>query len=105
MIVSIISIIVLFIEFILIRYPLFGIQRTTVYPLILLIFCVLIILGAFISRATVTSLATSGSYLAGYFIAELLKNWVNANNGASDNMWIIWLLVILVVAILSELLN
>ncbi|MGI6510049.1 MAG: hypothetical protein ACOX1L_05695 [Erysipelotrichaceae bacterium] len=99
---ALLSLIILFAGYLLVRYPLFETHGMKGWPRFLLVICVFIIAISYISKAKILPLATSISYMVGFFTGLLFHTTVVDDIvGSTDNLWIIWTVVILVTVIIS----
>ncbi len=103
---SLISLGVLVVGFILIRYPLFYLHLHGMiqWPLILAIICLTVIIVSFVTKAVIIPLSTSVSYIAGFFIAYVFQSdGTDPGGGRTNNLWIIWTMAIIVTIIVSSI--
>lgn len=99
---TLLSIIILCIGYFVVRYPLFETHGMKGWPRFLFVICVFIIAISYISKAKILPLATSISYMVGFFTGLLFHTTVVDDIvGSTDNLWIIWTIVIIVTVIIS----
>ena len=95
---------VLGIGFLLIRYPLFKLHGMIQRPLTLAVICLAVIIVSFAAKATITPLSTSASYIVGFLIACIAQSdGTDPGGGKTNNLWIIWTVIIAVTAIVSSI--
>lgn len=95
---------VLAIGFILIRYPLFKLHGMIQWPLTLAVICLAVIIVSFVAKAAITPLSTSASYIIGFFIAYIFQsNGTDPGGGRTNNLWIIWTVIIAVTVMTSSI--
>ena len=99
-----ISLGVLGIGFILIRYPLFKLHGMIQWPLTLAVICLAVIIVSFVAEAAITPLSTSASYIVGFLIACIAQSdGTDPGGGRTNNLWIIWTVIIAVTVIASSI--
>ena len=92
----------LVIGFALIRFLLFGLHGMKQWPLILMLLCLAVIIISFTVKAKTTSIATAVSYIIGFFLACILQtNGVDPGGGRTNNLWVIWTIIIIVAVTVS----
>ena len=101
---SLISLGVLAIGFVLIRYPLFKLHGMIQWPMTLAIICLAVIIVSIVLKAAITPLSTSASYIIGFFIAYIFQSdGTDPGGSRTNNLWIIWTVIIAVTAIVSSI--
>ncbi len=99
-----ISLSILMIGFMLIRYHLFELHGMIQWPLIMMFICLTMIIFSFAAKAVITPLSASVSYIAGFFIAYLFQSdGTDPGGGRTNNLWIIWTMAIIVTIIVSSI--
>lgn len=95
---------ILMIGFLVIRYSLFELHGTIQWPLVLAIVCLAVIIVSFFRKATITPLLTSASYIIGFFLAYIFQsNGTDPGGARTNNLWIIWTVIIIVTIIFSSI--
>ena len=104
---SLLSIIILFIGFLLIRYALFDFHKMKDWPTVLFVSCFVVIIICFFIKKAITSLITSLSYVIGFVLGYIFQSsGIDAGGGTTNNLWIIWTITVLAfvfIAIIIEL--
>ena len=101
---SLISLGVLAIGFVLIIYPLFKLHGMIQWPMTLAIICLAVIIVSIVLKAAITPLSTSASYIIGFFIAYIFQSdGTDPGGSRTNNLWIIWTVIIAVTAIVSSI--
>lgn len=97
-----ISVIVLAISFILVRFVWFEQHQMSQWSLILLGVNALIIAIFLFSHFNISGVLSSFGYIIGYGVSRWLgSSVIDPVEGAKSNYWFIWLIVLLVVALLA----
>ncbi|MCR4671769.1 MAG: hypothetical protein K5637_00840 [Lachnospiraceae bacterium] len=95
---------ILVIGFILIRYPLFRLHGMIQWPLILAIICLAVIIVSFVTKAVITPVSASVSYIIGFFLGYIFQSdGYDPGGGRTNNLWIIWTMIIIVTIIVSSI--
>ena len=93
---------VLAISFALIRFLFFELHGMKQWPFILMSLCLAIIIISFGLKAKMTSITSSISYIIGFFFAYIFqKDGVDNGGGRTNNLWIIWTMIIIMAVIVS----
>lgn len=107
--ISLISLFILIISFIIIRYALFEMHRMKQVPFMLFLPILLSITILCFKKAKIMPFALALSYPIGFVLGVMFQTYgVDAGGGTANNMWIIWTIVIIVIIIFSiviELIN
>lgn len=99
---ALLSIIILFLGYLLIRYALLDLHKMKDWPTVLFVSCFVIIVICFFTKKTITPLITSISYIVGFVLGYFLQtNGVDAGGGTTNNLWIIWTITILTFIFIS----
>lgn len=100
--VSLLSLVILCFGYLTVRFALFAIHGMKDWPLFLFVSCVVVIAISTAVGAKLLPLATSFSYIVGFALAYLLKTEAyDQGGGKTDNLWIIWTIVIIAVTTIS----
>lgn len=103
---TLLSLIILCTGYFVVRYPLLETHGMKSWTGFLFVICVFVIVIAYVFKAKILPLATSISYVAGFFIGLLLHTTVVDDVvGSTDNLWIIWTIVIIVTVIISTIVD
>lgn len=104
---ALLSIVILFFGYLLIRYALLDLHKMKDWPTVLFLFCLTVIIICFLTRKTIIPLIISLSYVAGFTIGYIFQNnGVDAGGGTTNNLWTIWTIAVLAfvfIAIIIEL--
>ena len=104
---ALLSIIVLFLGYLLIRYALLDLHSMKDWPTVLFVSCFVVIAICFFTKKTIASFITSISYVIGFALGYIFQSsGVDAGGGTTNNLWIIWTITIFVfvfIAIITEL--
>ena len=96
------SIIILFLGYLLIRYALLDLHKMKGWPINLFVCCFVVIAICFFIKKTITPLIASISYIIGFLLGYIFQtNGVDAGGGTTNNLWIIWTITILVFIFIS----
>lgn len=105
---ALLSLIILFLGYILIRYLFFDLHGMKDWPTVLFVSCFAILIVHFFIKAKFAPLIVSVFYSVGFVIGLIFQtDGVDAGGGATNNLWLIWTTVILVsffISIIIELL-
>lgn len=102
--VSLLSLLILVISFIVIRYALFEIHGMKQIPIILFgpLLSAMIILC--FTKVKIMPFVFAVSYPIGFVLGNLFQTYgVDAGGGATSNMWIIWTSVIMIMVVVSSI--
>ena len=104
---ALLSLGVLMVGFVLIRFLLFGrLHGMKQWPVILMHFCLVVIIISFIVKAKMTPISCSISYIIGFFLAYFFQtDGVDPGGGRTNNLWIIWTIIILVAVTVSGMME
>lgn len=99
---ALLSTIILFLEYLLIRYALFDLHKMKDWPTVLFIGCFVVLVICFFLKIKITSLIVSMSYIIGFVIGYLFQtNGFDTGGGGTNNLWLIWTITILIFIFLS----
>ena len=105
MIVHLASCCVLCFGFVLCRYVFFAMHGMKERPFSLFLFCFIVLAISFFTKARLVPIFTSVSYAAGFMIGVIFQtDGVDPGGGRTNNLWIIWTVVI-VCAVISSVLG
>jgi len=108
LVLCLISLAVLCVGFVIIRYTLFSAHGMKEWPLLLFIVGLLVISVSYFIGARQVPVFTTLSYIIGYAIGAIFQtNGVDPGGGSTNNLWIIWTVVFAcftLASILTELL-
>lgn len=91
--------------FVLCRYALFGIHHMRDWPPVLFLFGLFVLGVSFLAGATLVPVVASLFYTIGFGAGLVFRTQgLDPGGGATDNLWIIWA-VVLVCAVLSSALG
>ncbi|MDI9540037.1 MAG: hypothetical protein QM204_00985 [Bacillota bacterium] len=106
---SVVSLLILVISFIVIRYVLFETHGMKQFSFMLFLPLLLVMIILCFMKVKIIPFVAAISYPIGFIIADLFQiNGVDAGGGATSNLWIIWTSVIatmIVASIVVELIN
>lgn len=99
---SVISLLVLVISFIVVRYVFFETHGMKQFPVMLFLpLFIAMIISCFIN-VKIIPFVTALSYPIGFIIAAMFQtNSVDAGGGATSNLWIIWTFIVIAAIIIS----
>ena len=101
-----ISLGVLCIGFVFIRYILLELHGMKQWPLVLCIAAIMVIGFSYIVNAKIVPLTTALSYIVGFDVGYLLQaDGVDAGGGRTSNLWIIWTAVMFGAIVLSVIIE
>lgn len=88
--------------FLVIRFMLFGMHGMKQWPFMLFIAAAVVCAVGALIKAYFTACITSAGYIIGFAIAlSLSKTTIDASGAAVNNLWFIWLTVILICIIMG----
>lgn len=94
--------IVLIFSFIIIRYVLFEIHGMKQFPLILFLCVFIAITVSTLTKLKITSYIFAIAYPIGFIIGLIFqKNGTDLGGGLTNNLWLIWVSSIVIIAIIS----
>ena len=106
---ALLSIVLLLAGFVLTRYILFDLHGMKQWPQTLLIIGAVIVVAAWFQKSKLIPLITSAAYTVSFFSGVLFHtNSVDAGGTATNNLWIIWTgmyLLIILISIIIELVS
>ena len=99
---ALLSIIILFFGYLLIRYALLDLHKMKDWPTVLFVSCFVVIVICFFVKKTIIPLITSISYPIGFVLGYIFQtNGVDVSGGTTNNLWIIWTFTILILVFIS----
>lgn len=99
---ALLSFIILFLGYLLIRYALLGLHKMKEWPTVLFGCCFLVIVACYLKKKTITPLITSLSYSIGFVLGYIFQtNGVDHGEGTINNLWLIWTITILIFVFIS----
>lgn len=105
-VIYIVSLLILCIGFILCRYVFFEMHGMRDWPLVLFAFSFIVVGFSFLFKARLVPIFTSIAYIAGFIAGVVFQtNGSDYGGGSTNNLWLIWtavLLVIIAAAALGE---
>ena len=103
---SVVSLLILVISFVVVRYVFFEIHGMKQFPFMLFIPLLLTVIVFCFMKVKITSFVAAISYPIGFIIADLFQtNGVDAGGGATSNLWIIWTVIVMAAIIISVILE
>ena len=94
--IALLSLGVLAIGFVVIRFPLFQLHGMKQWPFVLMLLCLTVIIISFMLKTKITSIACSFSYIIGFFIAYIFQtDGIDIGGGKTNNLWIIWTVIVI----------
>lgn len=103
---AILSIGLLLLSYVLIRYGLFERHGMKQWPNILAIGTILIITTTLFYCYNLSAIITSFGYIIGYFIGEILNiQGTNHDGNHAPMLWLVWLISLIVIAIIGFLIE
>ncbi len=107
--ITLVSLLVLSISFIVVRYALFAMHGMKQLPLVLFLLIALELIALSFMRVKIVPLVSAISYPLGFAVGTLFQtNGLDAGGGAVNNLWVIWIgtvLGMIVVSVIAELIN
>lgn len=104
---ALLSIVILFLEYLLIRYVLFDLHSMKDWPTVLFVSCFVLIAICFFIKKTIAPHIISISYVIGFVLGYIFQSSeIDAGGGSTNNLWLIWTITIFVfifIAIITEL--
>ena len=99
---ALLSIAILFLEYLLIRFALFDLHKMKDWTTILFGFCFVVIVVCYSTKRIIAPLISSFSYLIGFVLGYIFQNnGVDAGGGTTNSLWKIWTIAILIFAFIS----
>lgn len=106
---GLLSLFILLISFIIIRYALFEIHGMKQIPLILFLPIFLAMIIFCFTKLKIIPFVFAVSYPIGFVLGNIFQTYgIDAGGGATSNMWIIWTSVIIamiIISVITELIN
>lgn len=97
-----VSLLALAVGFIVIRFALFGLHGMKQWPMLLFCAAAVVCAAGALVKAYFTACITSAGYIVGFAVAlSLAKTTVDPVMGAVNNLWFIWLIVLLICIIMG----
>lgn len=107
--ISLLSLFIPVISFIVVRYALFEIHGMKQIPFILFLFIFLSMFIFCFKKLKIMPFVFAVSYPIGFVLGNMFQTYgVDAGGGTTSNMWIIWIsviIVMMVVSVIAELIN
>lgn len=106
---GLLSLFILLISFIIIRYALFEIHGMKQIPLILFLPIFLAMIIFCFTKLKIIPFVFAVSYPIGFVLGNMFQTYgIDAGGGATSNIWIIWTSVIIamiIISVITELIN
>ena len=97
---------ILTISFVVIRFPLFHLHGMKQWPFILVILCLAVVLISFMLKTKITSIACCISYIIGFFFAYIFQtDGTDIGGSKTNNLWIIWTVIIIMTVAVSGIID
>ena len=103
---SVVSLLILVISFVVVRYVFFEIHGMKQFPFMLFLPLLLAMIVFCFMKVKIIPVVVSISYPIGFIIADLFQtNGVDAGGGATSNLWIILTVIVMAAIIISVILE
>ncbi len=103
---SVVSLLILVISFVVVRYVFFETHGMKQFPFMLFLPLLLAMIVFCFMKVKIIPFVAAISYPIGFIIADLFQtNGVDAGGGATSNLWIIWTVIVMAAIIISVILE
>ncbi|MBE6999376.1 MAG: hypothetical protein E7428_04250 [Ruminococcaceae bacterium] len=100
------SLLVLLVEYLLVRYALIGLHGMYQWPVMLLGFGMIVIAISFFLKKRILPIIASVSYLLSFVIGVIFQtDGTDPGGGSTNNLWIIWTVSMIVLVVIGNVIE